>query len=148
VVLAVAMMIGAGQASAVEPKGMLKSEDVKALVANAKAAADHLKLARHYAAMAEKHEAEAKEHEALAAEYRRNPRASEIERPITPDKAGGGLGRGPVHAPSRQTHGERIQIAVPIPAARKAISSGPPSTQQLASLPSTTTAGTLRTPYA
>jgi hypothetical protein len=87
VVLAGTMMIGAGQALAVEPKGMLKSKEVKTLVANAKTAADHLKLARHYTAMAEKHEAEAKEHEALAAEYRRNPRVSETKRPAAPDTA-------------------------------------------------------------
>lgn len=87
VAFAAAMMISAGQASAVEPRGMLNSKEVKALVANAKTAADHMKLAQHYTAMAEKHEAEAKEHEALAAEYRGNPRVSETKRPMAPDTA-------------------------------------------------------------
>ncbi|MCC6590231.1 MAG: hypothetical protein IT168_26295 [Bryobacterales bacterium] len=54
-------------------KDMLSSKQVKALVANAKTAADHTKLARHYAAMADKHEAEAVEHEALAVEYAKRP---------------------------------------------------------------------------
>ena len=87
VVLAVVMMIAAGQALAVEAKGMLKPKEVKALVASAKTPADHLKLARHYTAMAEKHEAEAKEHEALAAEYRRQPTISDKKRPMAPDTA-------------------------------------------------------------
>jgi hypothetical protein len=69
-VLAVLMVISAGQAPAVEPKGDLKPNEVKALVASAKTPADHMKLARHYTAMAAKHEAEAQEHEALAVESR------------------------------------------------------------------------------
>lgn len=86
-VLSVLMVITAGQAPAVDVKGELKPKEVRALVANAKTAADHLKLSRHYSTMAAKHEAEAKEHEALAAEYRRNPRASESKRPMAPDTA-------------------------------------------------------------
>ena len=54
-VLAVLMVISAGQAPAVEPKGELKPNEVKALVASAKTPADHMKLTRHYTAMAAKH---------------------------------------------------------------------------------------------
>ena len=67
------LTLGASQVAAVERKGALKPKEVKALVVNAKTAADHMKLARHFTAMADKHEAEANEHEALAAEYTRNP---------------------------------------------------------------------------
>lgn len=87
VVLAVLMAITAAQAPAIEPKGSLSAQQVKALVANAKTPADHIKLARHYAAMAEKHEADATEHEALAAEYKRNPRLGSSKHPMGPDTA-------------------------------------------------------------
>lgn len=86
-VLAALIVVPAPQASAVEMKGMLKSKEVKALVANAKTPADHMKLARHYTAMAEKHEAEAKEHEALAVEYARNPRLGSTKTPMSPNSA-------------------------------------------------------------
>ncbi|MBI5083318.1 MAG: hypothetical protein HZB13_01815 [Acidobacteria bacterium] len=83
-----ALIVGpAPQAAAAEMKGMLKSKEVKALVASAKTPADHMKLARHYAAMAEKHEAEAKEHEALAEEYTRNPRMGSSKIPMHPNSA-------------------------------------------------------------
>ena len=77
----------AGTVSAIEPKGVLKTGEVKALVAAAQTQADHLKLARHFTATAEKHEAEAQEHEALATSYRRNPRVSETKQPMAPDTA-------------------------------------------------------------
>ena len=86
-VLAALIVVSAGQAPAVEPKGELKSKEVKALVANAKTPADHLKLARHYTAMAAKHDAEAQEHEALAVEYTRNPRIGSTKTPMRPDSA-------------------------------------------------------------
>lgn len=86
-VLAALIVVPAPQAAAVEMKGMLKSKEVKALVANAKTPADHMKLARHFAAMAEKHEAEAKEHEALAEEYTRNPRLGSTKIPMAPNSA-------------------------------------------------------------
>ena len=86
-VLAALIVVSAGQAPAVEPKGELKSKEVKALVANAKTPADHLKLARHYTAMAAKHDAEAQEHEALAAEYTRNPQIGSSKSPMRPNSA-------------------------------------------------------------
>ncbi|MBK7928040.1 MAG: hypothetical protein IPJ98_11295 [Bryobacterales bacterium] len=86
-VLAAVIAISAPQATAVEMKGMLKSKEVKALVANAKTPADHMKLARHFNAMAEKHEAEALEHEALAVEYTRNPRMGSSKTPMSPNSA-------------------------------------------------------------
>lgn len=87
-VLSVLMLsVGARVDAAEQQKAMLSNKQVKELVAKASSAADHLKLARHYTAMAEKHDAEAKEHVALAAEYRRNPRASEVKRPMAPDTA-------------------------------------------------------------
>lgn len=86
-VLAALVVVSAGQAPAVEPKGVLKSKEVKALVANAKTPADHLKLARHYTAMAAKHDAEAQEHEALAVEYTRNPRMGSTKTPMSPNSA-------------------------------------------------------------
>jgi hypothetical protein len=87
VVLAALVVVSAPQVAAVEMKGMLKSKEVKALVANAKTPADHMKLARHFAAMAEKHESEAKEHEALAEEYTRNPRLGSTKTPMSPNSA-------------------------------------------------------------
>jgi hypothetical protein len=86
-VLAALIVISAPQATAVEMKGMLKSKEVKALVANAKTPADHMKLARHFNAMAEKDEAEALEHEALAVEYTRNPRMGSSKTPMSPNSA-------------------------------------------------------------
>ena len=87
IVLAALIVVPVPQASAVEMKGMLKSKEVKALVANARTSADHMKLARHFAAMAQKHEAEAKEHEALAVEYARNPRLLSTKTPMAPNSA-------------------------------------------------------------
>jgi hypothetical protein len=86
-VLAVLMAISAGQALAIEPKGELKPNEVKALVANAKTPADHMKLSHHYTAMAEKHEAEAQEHEALAVEYTRNAELGAAKHPMGPNTA-------------------------------------------------------------
>jgi len=86
-VLAALIVVLAGQAPAAEPKGELKSKEVKALVASAKTPADHMKLAGHYTAMAVKHEAEAKEHEALAAEYMVNPQMSSSKHPMGPKTA-------------------------------------------------------------
>ena len=82
-----AMLIAAGTAPSIGPSGPMKPKEVKALLANARTAADHMNLARHYAAMAEKHEAEARQHEALAAEYTRNPRMGASKRPMAPDTA-------------------------------------------------------------
>lgn len=87
-VFAIVMLFAGARLDAAEPqKATLSSKQVRELVAKANSAADHLKLARHYTAMAEKHEAEAREHAALADEYRRNPRASEVKRPMAPDTA-------------------------------------------------------------
>lgn len=83
------LTLAGGTSSAVETKGILKPKEVKALVGNAKSAADHFKLARHFTAMAEKHDAEAKEHDELAAEYSRNPRmgAGAGKVPMAPNTA-------------------------------------------------------------
>jgi hypothetical protein len=86
-VLAALIVVSVGQAPAAEPKGQLKSKEVKALAASAKTPADHMKLARHYTAVADKHEAEAQEHEALAAEYTRNPRLGASKHPMAPNTA-------------------------------------------------------------
>jgi hypothetical protein len=86
-VLAVLIVVLAGQAPAVEPKDELKSKEVKALVASAKTPADHMKLARHYTAMAAKHVAEAQQHEVLAAEYTRNPQLGASKHPMAPNTA-------------------------------------------------------------
>jgi hypothetical protein len=86
-VLAALIVVSAGQATAVEANGELKSKEVKALVANAKTPADHMKLARHYTAMAAKHDAEAQEHEALAVEYTRNPQIGSSKTPMAPNSA-------------------------------------------------------------
>src|SRR5450432_153648 len=86
-VLAVMMVISAGQALAIGPKDELKPNEVRALVANAKTPADHMKLAHHYTAMAAKHEAEAQEHEALAAEYTKNPELGGDKHPMGPNTA-------------------------------------------------------------
>lgn len=84
-VLAAMAVVPAPGATAAEMQGMLKTKEVKALVADAKTPADHLRLARHFAAMAEKHEAEAREHEALAAEYTRHPRLGSTKSPMAPN---------------------------------------------------------------
>lgn len=87
-VLSILTLFAGGRAAAAEQqKAILSNKQLKELVARASSPADHLKLARHYTAMAEKHEAEANEHAALAAEYRRQPRASEVKRPMAPDTA-------------------------------------------------------------
>ena len=86
-VLAAFMVMSAGQTSAVEPAGELKSKELKALVLSAKTSADHMKLAAHYNAMATKHEAEAEEHAALAAEYTANPQMSSTKHPMGPKTA-------------------------------------------------------------
>ena len=52
-ILAAVIAISAPQATAVEMKGMLKSKEVKALVANAKTPADHMK--HHVAGQHEDH---------------------------------------------------------------------------------------------
>jgi hypothetical protein len=72
-----------GLSPAMESEGMLKAREVRALVANAKTAADHMKLARHFTAMAAKHEADAVEHEALAEEYARLPRPGAAKMPMS-----------------------------------------------------------------
>jgi hypothetical protein len=85
--LAALIVVSAVQAPAVEPKGELKSSEVKALVANANTPADHMKLAHHYAAMAVKHDAEAQEHEVLAAEYTKNAQLGASKHPMAPNTA-------------------------------------------------------------
>lgn len=86
-VLAVMMLVSAGQSPAAEPKGELTAKQVKALVASAKTPADHIKLAHHFTAMAVKHETEAQEHEALAAEYTRNPQMGAEKHPMATKSA-------------------------------------------------------------
>jgi hypothetical protein len=85
--LAALIVVSAVQAPAVEPKGELKSSEVKALVANADTPADHMKLAHHYAAMAVKHDAEAQEHEVLAAEYTKNAQLGASKHQMAPNTA-------------------------------------------------------------
>ena len=87
IVLAVLMAISSGQAPAVESKGELKPQEVKALVGSAKTPADHMRLSHHYAAMSAKHEAEAQDHEALAAEYTRNPQFGASKHPMMQNSA-------------------------------------------------------------
>jgi hypothetical protein len=87
ILVSLALFANGRAAAAEQQKGILSNKQVRELVAKANSPADHTKLARHYTAMAEKHEAEAKEHAALAAEYRKNPRASEVKRPMAPDTA-------------------------------------------------------------
>ncbi|MBL8222352.1 MAG: hypothetical protein JNL62_24155, partial [Bryobacterales bacterium] len=84
---AVSIILLAGTSMAVEPQGLLRHKEVKALAANAKTADDHRKLVRHYNAMAQKHEVEAAEHEELAAQYRSRPTANEAKRPMAPATA-------------------------------------------------------------
>ena len=86
-VLAVLLAISASQAPAVDSKGELSPKEVKALVANAKTAADHMRLAHHYNAMAAKHEAEALDHEALAVEYTKNPQLGASKHTMAPNTA-------------------------------------------------------------
>ena len=88
IILSVFVLYAGSSASAAEQqKAILTAKQLRELVAKANSPADHLKLARHYTAVAEKHEAEANEHVALAAEYRKNPRPSEVKRPMAPDTA-------------------------------------------------------------
>lgn len=86
-VFALTLMSSIGTAWAVDPKGVMKPKEVKALVASARTSEDHMKLARHFSAMAEEHEAEAREHEALAVEYTRNPRMGSSKTPMSPNSA-------------------------------------------------------------
>ena len=86
-VLVALIVVSAPQVSAAEMKGMMKPNEVKALVAKAKTPADHMKLSHYYAAMADTHEAEAKDHEALAEEYTRNPQTGSSKTPMSPNSA-------------------------------------------------------------
>ena len=87
VVLAILIVLSAGLAPAVDPKGLLPAKEVKALLAKAKTPEDHMKLARHFAAKAAQHEAEANEHEALAAEYKQNPQLGASKHPMAGNTA-------------------------------------------------------------
>ena len=66
---------------------VLSQTEVRKLVADANAAADHLKLSRHFTALAAKYDADAEEHAGLAKAYRNRPTASETKRPGSPDTA-------------------------------------------------------------
>ncbi|MEO8052054.1 MAG: hypothetical protein ABI833_16695 [Acidobacteriota bacterium] len=77
-----AMLIGVVSvpASADDSK-ILKKDELKNLVANAKTAQDHQRLADHFTARAEQLEADAQEHDELAGKYKANPGIHEMKHP-------------------------------------------------------------------
>ena len=85
---AMAMLIGVVSlpASADDSK-ILKKDELKNLIANAKTAQDHQRVADHYTAKAEQFEAEATEHAEEAAKYRANPNMHEMKHPGSPQTA-------------------------------------------------------------
>jgi hypothetical protein len=85
---AMAMLIGilSVPASADDSK-ILKKDELKNLIANAKTAQDHRRIADHYSAKAEQFEAEATEHAEEAAKYRANPNMHEMKHPGSPQTA-------------------------------------------------------------
>ena len=86
-VLAFFLVITVNPASAGGRENILKTKEVRALLANAKTPADHTRLAKYYTAMAAIHEAEAQEHDALAVEYARNPPLAASKHPMAPNTA-------------------------------------------------------------
>lgn len=81
VLLAVMTLAAAVAVRAADDSKILKKDELKNLVANAKAPQDHERLAAHFTAKAEQMEADAAEHEALAAQYRANPNMHEMKHP-------------------------------------------------------------------
>jgi hypothetical protein len=66
---------------------ILKKDELKNLIANAKTAQDHQRIADHYVAKGEQLEAEATEHAEEAAKYRANPNMHEMKHPGSPQTA-------------------------------------------------------------
>src|SRR4051812_18016127 len=81
--LAAAVGISASSVWAVEPAGVLKSSELKALIQTAKTPTDHLKLAAYYRAEEAQLQAEVKEHGEMAAIYDKNPASRPIPKGIT-----------------------------------------------------------------
>ena len=77
-----AMLIGVvSQPAVADDSKILKKDELKNLVANAKTAEDHQRLADHFTAKSEQLEADAQEHEELAAKYKANPGIHEMKHP-------------------------------------------------------------------
>ncbi|HYL15832.1 MAG TPA: hypothetical protein VEV41_22540 [Terriglobales bacterium] len=70
-----------------EDSKILKKDELKNLISNAKTAQDHQRIADHYAAKAEQFEAEATEHAEEAAKYKANPNMHEMKHPGSPQTA-------------------------------------------------------------
>jgi hypothetical protein len=70
-----------------EDSKILKKDELKNLIANAKTAQDHQRVADHYTAKAEQFEAEATEHAEEAAKYKANPNMHEMKHPGSPQTA-------------------------------------------------------------
>ena len=66
---------------------ILKKDELKNLIANAKTAQDHQRIADHYNAKAEQFEAEATEHAEEAAKYKASPNMHEMKHPGSPQTA-------------------------------------------------------------
>ena len=82
-----AMLAGGALLYAAEG-GILNKQDLKALIGNAKTAADHQRIAKHFDAKADELEAESKEHHELAAKYKANPTGQEMKHPMSGQTAG------------------------------------------------------------
>ncbi len=85
-VMAMLMGIVSLPASADDSK-ILKKDELKNLIANAKTAQDHQRIADHYTAKSEQFEAEATEHAEEAAKYKANPNMHEMKHPGSPQTA-------------------------------------------------------------
>ena len=85
---AVMMLMGVVSvpASADDSK-ILKKDELKTLIGNAKTAQDHQRIADHYTAKAAQLETEATEHVEEAAKYKANPNMHEMKHPGGPNTA-------------------------------------------------------------
>jgi hypothetical protein len=84
--MAMLMGVVSVPASADDSK-ILKKDELKNLIANAKTAQDHQRIADHYTAKAAEFEAEATEHAEEAAKYKANPNMHEMKHPGSPNTA-------------------------------------------------------------
>ena len=85
---AMAILIGVvSQPASADDSKILKKDELKNLIANAKTAQDHQRIADHYTAKAEQFEAEATEHAEEAAKYKANPNMHEMKHPGSPQTA-------------------------------------------------------------
>ena len=81
------LAVSAAGLAAQKSSDRLTDKQVKALITNAKAPADHVKLQKHFLAVAAEYDAKAIEHAADAEAYRKNPSFRDTKSPGGPGTA-------------------------------------------------------------